>query len=417
MKEISRLRMKFICYNMLIVTAVIGITFCAVAFVMEKRVSAQGRLALAKVVSQEEHPLIFTTRSPAQTPYFSVMVGEDGMVTPWEGGYEAFPGQEFLEEMAFLGMAGEEDMGLLEGYHLRYLRVSRPTGYMIAFADTSYEDALRNGVMQYVGLACAGIWIGFLVLSYFFSRWAVKPVEESIRMQKQFVADASHELKTPMTTIGGFVDGILDGTIPKEKHHQYLAIVSGEVKRLSRMVRSMLDLAKIEAGEMKLNPAEFDLNNIVCQVIFSFEQAIESKNLDIIGLDVDKIMVSADPDLMHQVIYNLIENAVKFVNEGGYIEVKYHNDGARTLVAIRNSGTGIAPQDLPNVFERFYKTDRSRSQDKTGVGLGLYIVRTVIQLHGGEIHVSSKEGEYTEFAFSVPSAGTKNSQNLFRKNG
>ena len=236
-------------------------------------------------------------------------------------------------------------------------------------------------------------------------------------MNRSFVANVSHELKTPMTTIGGFVDGILDGTIPKEKHHQYLAIVSGEVKRLSRMVRSMLDLAKIEAGEMKLNPAEFDLNNIVCQVIFSFEQAIESKNLDILGLDVDKIMVSADPDLMHQVIYNLIENAVKFVNEGGYIEVKYHNDGARTLVAIRNSGTGIAPQDLPNVFERFYKTDRSRSQDKTGVGLGLYIVRTVIQLHGGEIHVSSKEGEYTEFAFSVPSAGTKNSQNLFRKNG
>lgn len=236
-------------------------------------------------------------------------------------------------------------------------------------------------------------------------------------MNRSFVANVSHELKTPMTTIGGFVDGILDGTIPAEKHHQYLTIVSDEVKRLSRMVRSMLDLAKIEAGEMKLNPAEFDLNSTVCQVIFSFEQAIEAKNLDIIGLDVDKIMVSADPDLMHQVIYNLIENAVKFVNEGGYIEVKYHSDGARTLVAIRNSGSGIAPQDLPNVFERFYKTDRSRSQDKTGVGLGLYIVRTVIQLHGSEIHVSSKEGEYTEFAFSIPSAETKSSQNLFRKNG
>ena len=236
-------------------------------------------------------------------------------------------------------------------------------------------------------------------------------------MNRSFVANVSHELKTPMTTIGGFVDGILDGTIPEEKHHQYLEVVAGEVKRLSRMVRSMLDLAKIEAGEMKLNPAEFDLNSTVCQVIFSFEQAIEAKRLDVIGLDVDKVMVSADPDLMHQVIYNLIDNAVKFVNEDGYIEVKYHSDGARTLVAIRNSGAGIAAQDLPNVFERFYKTDRSRSKDKTGVGLGLYIVRTVIRLHGGEIHVSSKEGEYTEFAFSIPSSGTKSSQNLFRKNG
>ena len=242
-------------------------------------------------------------------------------------------------------------------------------------------------------------------------------IQSNDNSRGQFMGNIAHELRTPMTTIKGFVDGILDGTIPAEKHHQYLTIVSDEVKRLSRMVRSMLDLAKIEAGEMKLNPAEFDLNSTVCQVIFSFEQAIEAKNLDIIGLDVDKIMVSADPDLMHQVIYNLIENAVKFVNEGGYIEVKYHSDGARTLVAIRNSGSGIAPQDLPNVFERFYKTDRSRSQDKTGVGLGLYIVRTVIQLHGSEIHVSSTEGEYTEFAFSIPSAGTKSSQNLFRKNG
>ena len=177
-------------------------------------------------------------------------------------------------------------------------------------------------------------------------------------MNRSFVANVSHELKTPMTTIGGFVDGILDGTIPEEKHRQYLAIVSEEVKRLSRMVRSMLDLAKIEAGEMKLNPSQFDLNNTVCQVIFSFEQAIEAKHLDIIGLDVDKVLVSADPDLIHQVIYNLIENAVKFVNDGGYIEVKYHTDSARTLVAIRNSGAGIAPQDLSNVFERFYKTDQ-----------------------------------------------------------
>lgn len=235
-------------------------------------------------------------------------------------------------------------------------------------------------------------------------------------MNRSFVANVSHELKTPMTTIGGFVDGILDGTIPVERHQQYLSIVSDEVKRLSRMVHSMLDLAKIEAGEMRLNPSEFDLNLTVCQIVFSFEQAIEAKHLDIIGLDVDRIMIDADPDLIHQVVYNLIDNAVKFAEDDGYLEVRYHQEPTRTLVAIRNSGPGISPEELNKVFERFYKTDKSRSHDKKGVGLGLYIVRTIVQLHGGEIHVNSREGEYTEFAFSIPKGGAKNSQNLFRKN-
>ncbi len=236
-------------------------------------------------------------------------------------------------------------------------------------------------------------------------------------MNRSFVANVSHELKTPMTTIGGFVDGILDGTIPQEKHRQYLTIVSAEIKRLSRMVRSMLDLSKIESGEMKINPVEFDLNEMVCRIIFSFEQSIEAKNLEIIGLDVDKVMVRADPDLLHQAVYNLIDNAVKFVNQNGYIKFRYHSDGERVIASIRNSGDGIAPQELPNIFDRFYKTDRSRSKDKTGVGLGLYLVKTFIQLHGGDISADSKEGEYTEFTFSVPEGNTKNSQNIFRKNG
>jgi len=228
--------------------------------------------------------------------------------------------------------------------------------------------------------------------------------QDSIR--RSFVANVSHELKTPMTTIGGFVDGIMDGTIPPEKQKHYLSIVSSEVKRLSRLVRSMLNIARLESGEMQLQPKAFDINQVVCSTIFTFEQAIEEKQLDIRGLDSDRVMVSADEDLMHQVVYNLLENAVKFVNHGGYIEVSYRTEGNMTYVSVKNSGEGISKEEISKVFERFYKTDRSRSQDKSGVGLGLNIVRSIVKLHQGEVIVRSTEGQFCEFTFTVPSAAS-----------
>ncbi len=229
---------------------------------------------------------------------------------------------------------------------------------------------------------------------------------ESVR--RSFIANVSHELKTPMMTIGGFIDGILDGTVPEEKRKQYLLIVSEEVKRLSRMVKSMLSIARIEAGDMKLNPTDFDINELVCRTVFAFEQKIEEKKLEIMGLESDEVFVKADNDLIHQVVYNLIDNAVKFVNEGGYISFSYAVKDGNVFVSVKNTGAGIAQQELPRLFDRFYKTDKSRSLDKTGVGLGLYIVQTIVNQHKGDLLVKSVEGEYTEFTFSVPAADLKN---------
>ncbi|MCI8600849.1 MAG: HAMP domain-containing histidine kinase [Oscillospiraceae bacterium] len=227
-------------------------------------------------------------------------------------------------------------------------------------------------------------------------------------MRRSFIANVSHELKTPMTSIAGFVDGILDGTIPREEQSRYLRIVSDEVKRLSRLVRSMLNLSRIEAGELKINATQFNIVEIICQTVFSFERTIDEKQLDVVGLDTDKIMVEADPDLLHQVVYNLTENAVKFVNAGGLLTFTFHVDGGMTYISIRNTGEGLSKEEIPRVFDRFYKTDRSRGMDKNGVGLGLYLVRSIITLHGGDIIVRSVKGEYTEFVFSVPTARAKN---------
>ncbi len=238
-------------------------------------------------------------------------------------------------------------------------------------------------------------------LSMAFNNMATS-LAELEQSRRSFTANISHELKTPMTVIGGFVDGMLDNTIPPEKHAHYLKTVSDETKRLSRLVRSMLELERIEAGEMTLVRNPVDITGVITGAVFSFEQIIEEKHIDIRGLDIGKVYVNADIDLIHQVVYNLIDNAVKFTPEGGYISFAVSADNSFVSVAIKNSGQGISKEDIVHVFERFFKSDRSRSINKSGVGLGLHIVRSIINLHGGDIIVNSREGEYCEFVFTLP---------------
>jgi len=222
-------------------------------------------------------------------------------------------------------------------------------------------------------------------------------------MRRSFVANVSHELKPPMTTIAGFMDGMLDGTIPQEKQPHYMKIVSDEVKRLSRLVRSMLDLSRIDSGELKMNRVRFDLSEVLFSVLVASEQRIEQKELSITGLDAcERLEVEGDYDLLNQVLYNLVDNAIKFTDQGGTIDLRLSRRDQRAYVSIRNTGDGIPASEMPRIFERFYKSDRSRSLDKNGVGLGLYIVHTVIRLHRGEVSVRSVEGEFTEFSFWIP---------------
>lgn len=226
--------------------------------------------------------------------------------------------------------------------------------------------------------------------------------------RRSFIANVSHELKTPMTTIGGFVDGILDGTIPYERQSYYLNIVSVEVKRLSRLVQSMLALSRIDSGTMKLNKQNFNLTEIIIDTLLTFEQKIEQRHINICGLeDISEIIIDGDKDMLHQVVYNLMENAVKFTNEGGYIKICAETRPNRTVVTIENSGEGINSEEIKHIFERFYKTDKSRSMDKNGMGLGLYIVKTILRLHGGDITADSELGKSCRFTFWLPADNTK----------
>ncbi|PKM62852.1 MAG: hypothetical protein CVU97_03400 [Firmicutes bacterium HGW-Firmicutes-21] len=226
-------------------------------------------------------------------------------------------------------------------------------------------------------------------------------------MRSSFLANVSHDLRTPMTTISGFVDGILDGTIPEDKHSYYLGIISAEVRRLSRLVSSLLQLSRSEAGDTKLKMTDFNLSEKTRQVLISFEKKIDAKRLEIEFNNEQDLFVRADTDAMHQVIYNLIDNAVKFTPKNGQVSITIlpltiDKKKKKAFLSIKNTGQGIPADEIPYLFERFYKSDRSRGLDKTGTGLGLYIVKTTLINHGEDIKVVSEPGKITEFSFTLP---------------
>ncbi len=234
-------------------------------------------------------------------------------------------------------------------------------------------------------------------------------LENLDRMRNSFVASVSHDLRTPMTTIAGFIDGILDGVIPPEEHEHYLRVVSDEVRRLSRLVTALLDVSRLQAGDRKFDMKPFDICEMGRQILISFEQKIDQKRLDVeFDCDEDRMFVLADRDAIHQILYNICDNAVKFAYEGGKLRMHFAYGGGegnrrrKVSVTVYNEGEGIPDEDKPFIFERFYKSDKSRSLDKTGVGLGMFIAKTIIDAHQETISVSGEYGRDCAFTFTLP---------------
>ena len=223
------------------------------------------------------------------------------------------------------------------------------------------------------------------------------------KMRNSFLANISHDLRTPMTTISGFIDGITSGAIPPEKHGYYLGVISAEVHRLSRLVSQILDVSRLESGERKFAFSDFDVAEVARLILISFEQKIENKRLDVsFETDNDEMFVNADKDAIYQVLYNLCHNAIKFAREEGKFAIRITRiPGKKIKVSVFDEGQSIAEADKKLVFDRFYKTDESRGLDKNGVGLGLYISKTIIDAHEEDIWVESVEGVSSEFIFTL----------------
>ncbi|MBR6739538.1 MAG: sensor histidine kinase [Clostridia bacterium] len=235
--------------------------------------------------------------------------------------------------------------------------------------------------------------------------YMAESMEQLESLRSEFIANVSHELKTPMTTISGLVDGMLDGTIPPERTEHYLGIVSGEVQRLSRLVTKLLFATKLQSGDQRLNMTNIDICEMVTSTLFSMEKTIEGKSMEVgIDFESDRINVLADCDGVSQVLNNLIDNAVKYGNEGGRLTVSVYKKGEQAFISVFNTGVGIEVSEIPYIFDRFYKVDRSRGLDKNSTGLGLYITKSILSRMGQEISVESEYGRYVRFTFTLPLA-------------
>lgn len=247
--------------------------------------------------------------------------------------------------------------------------------------------------------------IGQLASSFNYMAASLEHLED---MRSQFISDVSHELRTPMTSISGFVQGILDGTIPPERQEEYLKIVRDECQRLVKMTNDMLEMSKMSSSEYKLDVSTFDVNELMRLCIIQLEQKISGKNLELdVNFSAETLNVVADKDAIRRVIINILDNAVKFSYENTKVSISIYGEDGKAYIGIGNFGIGIQESEIKNIFDRFYKTDKSRSDDKKGAGLGLSMVKNIINLHKQHIWVESidaKEGshaKFTKFTFTL----------------
>jgi signal transduction histidine kinase len=268
---------------------------------------------------------------------------------------------------------------------------------------TVATEQYASGNMHYEFTVESEDEMGYLAASLSYMASEIARSEDD---QKKFVANVSHDFRSPLTSIKGYLEAMIDGTIPPEQHEKYLTIVLNETERLTKLTNSLLTLNNLNTKGMMLNKTDFDVNTIIRNVAASFEGTCRKKMIAIeLVLTGEEMYVEADMDKIQQVLYNLLDNAIKFSHHNSVIKLETTEKHNKVFVSVKDNGIGIPKDDLKLIWDRFYKSDLSRGKDKKGTGLGLSITKEIIRSHGEHINVISTEGVGTEFIFSLPKSG------------
>ena len=401
---IKRLRWKFVLINMTIVTIMLCVIFSLMySFTridLENKSIAMMRSIAADPVGQG---------SPAERgqevrlPYFTLELGHETEIVATGGGYYDLSNQQFLQGVAKAVLGTHEPVGVLEEYNLRYCRVMTPGNQTLVFADISSEQATLSNLVRscvVVGivsfLACLGLSVGL-------ARWAVHPVEQAWREQKQFVADASHELKTPLTVITTNAELLQQPGLDEESRERLSGNVLGTARHMRSLLEQMLELARGDQQPNKTAYQALDFGELIADEVLTYEAVFFEEGLELESRGEESVSVLGDGVELRQVVDVLLDNARKYSNPGGKTVVELRHAGRRKCVlAVSNPGPEIPPQDMPHLFQRFYRSDRARTRSGS-FGLGLSIAQSIVLRHRGRIWAQSRQGVNT-FYVELPTA-------------
>ena len=399
---LKKLRIKFILINMTIVTimlcVIFGLLYYSTGSNLEREsMQMMGSIAMNPMqLGPPNKPL-----GDVRLPYFSILVDRDGRAIETGGGFFDLSDKEQLNIILQAAYSANEESGVLKEYNLRFLRSETPRGQCIVFTDmTSEQSTLRNMIRTFLMIGSAAFLV-FLGISILLARWAVKPVDRAWQQQKQFVADASHELKTPLTVIMTDAELLHAPDCPEADREPLLSSILTMSSQMRGLVENLLDLARIDNGSVKEEYCMVSFSDIVSEAAMMFEPVFFEKGLPLRYEIEPDIRANGIPSHLKQLISILLDNAGKYASPGGETVVKLRR-GTRKhfLLEVSNQGDPISDEDLKNLFKRFYRADKARAMNHS-YGLGLSIAQSIAEEHHGRIWCESKEG-YNRFYVEIP---------------
>ncbi len=395
---IKGLKIKFVLINMTIVTAMLLVIFGMVLQSTKAGMEEQSIRTMRFLLEENNFPgsRPGEPTQSVQLPFFYVSVGTDGTVMAIKGGFYDLSDRESLAQIVTSARRQKHDIGLLKEYNLRYCRKNTPFGQAMVFVDISGERTTINNLLKsciMIGLASFTVFLG---LSFLLARWAVRPVEKAWKQQKQFVADASHELKTPLTVIMTTAEILSGNDYDAAEHHQMMNGILTMSQQMRGLVDSLLELARVDAGTTKMVFSPINFSVLTSDAILPFEPVYFEKGLQLESSIEDNIGVKGSFSHLKQVIDIFLDNALKYASPGGCVILTLKRQGSGCLLAVSSPGAAISKQDLKNIFRRFYRMDKARAMDHS-YGLGLSIADTIVQQHKGKIWAESEGGINTFF--------------------
>lgn len=411
---INRLKTKFILVNMSLITIVLLITFFTVFISTQHRLANEGSAVLQRTIREAygSEPFKRDVGPPKDTsdfvpvPTFTVSLDGDHNIIRSKGVLFDLSDQGALQEIVDLCLASNESTGILADAKLRFLKQDSPVGTDIAFMDRTMELDALTSLVSISGLVGIGSMIAFFFISLFLATWALRPVETAWEQQKQFIADASHELKTPLSVIlanTGIIMAHKDETVQEQV--KWVEYIQDEAGRMHTLVENMLFLAKTDDMKSRIILSRLNLSDVVWASVLPFESVAYEQHKTLVSQIADDVFIEGDANSLKQLVGILLDNACKYADDQGVITVNLSRstEGKATL-SVNNTGNPIPANQLEHVFERFFRVDKSRVRGQGGVGLGLAIAHNITILHHAQISIQSTVQNGTTVAIVFPYA-------------